>query len=94
MPSMLPSPIEQSIDRVAEQHASPQLLTIPVLSSVQLGPGGSLMVSVSPAGEVPMLLVDVAEQGWHPVVLAPGSRWELREVKDGADLWTPGAEHG
>jgi hypothetical protein len=61
MPSLLPSPIERAIDRVAEQHASPQLLTIPV---------------------------------WHPVVLAPGSRWELREVKDGADLWTPGAEHG
>ncbi len=97
LPSAMPSPIEQAVERVAAAEAAvvPQpVVTLPLLPAVQLGAGESIDLVVSPAGETLLLMVDVAAQGWRPLVMAPDSRWELREAGAKSELWHPGREHG
>jgi hypothetical protein len=88
--SVVASPIEQAIDRVAEQQAVKPIVTLPLLDGIVLGPGSSIELTGGPDGVATILLVDTAQQGWHPIVMEPGSHWELREVGAKPDIWQPG----
>jgi hypothetical protein len=97
LPGAAPSPIEQAIEHVADAQAvvadAVPVVTLPLLPALRLGAGESIDLVVSPAGEVLLMMVDVAAQGWRPVVMEPDSRWELREAGAQSRVWKPG-DHG
>src|SRR4029077_2161208 len=68
--------IEQAIDRV-EQRSQVRPIGIHVLPAVRIAPDSELTLIAPPEPMPVIMLVDPAEGAWRPIVLPPGTTWQL-----------------
>jgi hypothetical protein len=70
------APIEQAIDRVNERSTS-RLVGVRLLPAVRVAPDSELTLTAPPEPMAVIMLIDPAEGAWRPIVLPPGTTWQL-----------------